>query len=150
MYEIGIRIYYLATTGEVVCMTSERISTVPACTKAEDMLRYPQLKDKNIDEIAYVELEYGTFTSVFTNTVKSYSVNIDTKKLEVIYYTQEEIDALKAPEQPIETLTSRVSTISKYLSIQDSSIVSNFESAVTNLEDIVISTETNKLTNGGI
>ena len=89
MNKVCSKIYYEISTGNVLIITAESQGDIENTTKEQDISIYPQLKDKTIDEINYIELEYGTLISTFNN-VKSYSVNLETEKLEVTYYTQVE------------------------------------------------------------
>jgi hypothetical protein len=84
-----------------------------------------ELKDKNIDEVDFIELEYGTVVSTFAN-IKSYSVDVKTKTFKPIYYTQEELDDIKAKQEAElksqQLLNERTSTITNYLNIDSTSI----------------------------
>jgi hypothetical protein len=93
MNQIKAKVYYLIETGEVLAITSEMQGNIEKTTKSQDMKIYPQLKDKNTNDVDYIELTYGTLASTFNNA-KSYKVNLTTKRLEVTYYTQEELDAI--------------------------------------------------------
>ena len=139
MSKVKAKIYYLIATGEVLIITSECQGCVVETTKENDMGIYLQLKDKNIDEIDFIELPYGTLIGTFTN-VKSCSVNVETKTLERVYCTQEDIDAQKSEQQAQEALNSSVSTISDYMNIDTTSIA--------DIENYILQRETNKITGG--
>lgn len=142
MRQIPAKIYYLISSGEVLFITSEMEGCIEGITKEEDMQIYPQLKDKNIAEVDYIELEYGTLAATFTNS-KSYSINLETRKLEVIYYTQEELNAIQQQTQEYQDLNSRVSDISTYLSSSD-------EATIADIENSILEIELNKTINGGM
>lgn len=145
MNQICAKIYYLISTGEVLAITSEMQGTVGSTTKEQDMEVYPQLKDKNPDEIDFIELEYGTLATTFTN-VKSYSVDVQNKKLNLVYYTQEEIDVQKKQYeqrvQDTQETNSRISAISNYAS---QNVIS-----IDDLENAIIQLELTKIQNGDV
>jgi len=117
--EIKAKIYYFISTGEILTITPE--GTLRETTKEQDMEIYEQLKDKNIDEIDYIELEYGTLASIFNN-VKSYSVDVKTKTLKYEYYTQEELDTKKQKQKEQQIILDRKNTISTYVNLDTTSI----------------------------
>lgn len=91
MDELKSKVYYLIISGQILLVTSEMSGSIQETTKEQDMTIYPELKDKNISEVDFIELEYGTLASTLKN-IKSYSVNLSTKTLDCVYLTQEEID----------------------------------------------------------
>ncbi|WP_271814161.1 hypothetical protein [Clostridium beijerinckii] len=139
------RVYYLISTGEILLKTSECFSdndlSIAQTTIQQDIESYPELKGKNSNEIDYIELEYGTLASTFTNA-KSYKINLNSKKLEVTYYTQEELNAIQQQDQQNEDLNSRVLDISAYLNRNVTTIA--------DVEDLILQSEQNKIINGGI
>ena len=136
------RIYYLISTGAILVITSECQGCVEKTTKEQDMAIYEQLKDKTVDEIDFIELEYGTLASTFNN-VKSYSINLETKTLDVVYLMQEELQVTQTQEQEIQDLNSRISDISTYLTEQNNQSISD-------IEDYILQSEQNKILNGGM
>lgn len=141
MNQVKAKVYYEVLTGNILLTTGECQGCVKTTTKEEDMSIYTQLKDKKINEIDYIELEYGTLSSTFTNA-KSYKINLDSKKLEITYYTQEELNAMQKQAQQNEELNSRVLDISAYLN-------SNL-TTIADVEDLILQAEQNKIINGGI
>lgn len=91
--QVKSKIYYEIATGNVLLVTSEMEGSVIETTKEQDIQYYSQLQGKDANEIDFIELEYGTLVTTFTNA-KSYIVNLTSKKLEVTYYTQQELDEL--------------------------------------------------------
>lgn len=145
MNQIQAKIYYEITTGQVLVITSEIQGYVVKTTKEQDIQTYSQLKDKKIDEIDWIELEYGTLTQTFNN-IKAYSIDVDNKKFIGVYYTQEELDDIRnkkdkeITEQQV--VLDRTSTITSYM--QDN------PSTMDNIEDIILESEKNKILNGGM
>lgn len=142
MYNICSRIYYETTTGNVIVVTPECKSDNEQNGKEQDMQVYEQLKQKLIDEIDFIELEYGTLVNTFNNA-KSYKVNLETKQLEVIYYTNEELTSIQVQYQETQDLNSRVSDITTYLASSDSITIADIENSILEIEK-------NKIINGGI
>ncbi|MBA8980496.1 hypothetical protein [Clostridium saccharobutylicum] len=79
-YYIGAKIYYDIKTGDVLTITSEMQGNVEETTKEQDMEIYQELTGRNINDVDFIELQYGTLASIFTNA-KSYKVNLETKKI---------------------------------------------------------------------
>lgn len=112
--EIKSKIYYEKINCNILVITAEYID-ISTTTKEEDMEIYPELKGKDINEVDFIELEYGTFLETFQNA-KSFKINIENKKLEVVYYTQEELDEQrKQNESPIVDYTTLIPEILKSL-----------------------------------
>lgn len=88
---IKSKVYY-DQTGAVLLITSEQHQGAKT-TIQEDIQYQEALKNKSIDDISFIELEFGTLSATIENS-KSYNVDIATKKLNVIYYTQAEIDEI--------------------------------------------------------
>jgi len=146
MNQIKARVYYLIATGEVIARTYEMLCSAKQPTKEDDMLFYPELKGINANDVDFIELEYGTLSSTFDFAI-SYAINLETKTLDCVYSTQEELDA-KAKEQIIlqeaqQESAERVSSILEYIQNQDSQ-------AISNIEDYILTTEMNKILNGGM
>jgi hypothetical protein len=142
MKQNNARVYYKKSTGEVLVITPECIGTVIETTKEDDIKLYQPLKDRNIDEIDFIELEYGTLENTFNNA-KSYKVNLETKQLEVIYYTNEELTSIQVQYQETQDVNLRVSDIASYLSSSDSTTIADIENSILEIEK-------NKIINGGI
>ncbi len=141
MLQIKAKIYYDVTDGNVLVVTSECEGDATETTKEQDLQAYEQLKNKNIDEVDFIELEYGTLATTFTNA-KSYKVNINTKQLDITYYTEDELKAMQNKLQNYQELRSRVSDIAQYLA--------NNENSISDVEDLILQSEQNKIINGGI
>jgi hypothetical protein len=108
-------------------------------TKKHDMDFYPQLKAYNINDIEFIELEYGTMFKTFEN-LKSYSVNTTTKELECIYFTSEELEEMEQNAQDIHHLAERSCNISNYLDENPNSM--------SDIENYILQNELNKITEG--
>lgn len=93
MAQIKSKVYYEIATGNVLTITSESEGGVIEKNKNDDMTECEQLKSYNENEVDYIELEYGT-SLITCNNAKSFNVDLATKKLQVEYLTQSEIDEI--------------------------------------------------------
>lgn len=130
MNQICAKVYYLITTGEVLFSTAEIEGYVSDTTKEQYIEAYPQLQGKTTDEIDFIELPYGTLVSTFTPNVKSMSVDVTNKTLNIVNYTQDELNAMQQQAQQTQTINNRISDISNYLNLQGDSSISNVENAI--------------------
>lgn len=135
MQQICAKVYYNIADGEVLAVTGEMQGYVRETTKAEDMQSYSQLKDKCSEDIDYITLEYGTLASAFSKT-KSYSVNIVTKALEVVYYTDEELAVIEKGQQTSSNnqVNDSIATINEYLCNSDPATIADIENAILQIE----------------
>ena len=87
------------------------------------MEKYKELQNFSINEVDFIELQYGTVAKLFRNS-KSYKINLETKSLDVIYYTQEELNAMQQQNQEAQDLNSSISNIeSSILEIEENKIL---------------------------
>jgi hypothetical protein len=139
MNKINSKIYYEKTNGNVLIITSECQGCVEPTTKEEDIEIYDQLKNKNIDDVDYIELEYGTLSKTFSNS-KEYKINIDTKKLEITYYTQQEENEINRKNIEEQNILDRINIISQYSNLDKTSIA--------DLEYYILQREKNRIIGG--
>jgi hypothetical protein len=140
---IKAKVYYIANTGEGLATTAEVSGdTVIGTTKEDDILSLKELQNYNVEDMDFIELDFGTLATTFKN-VKSYSVNLKTKQLDIIYFTQEELTVVQQQNQQVKDLNSRVSDISTYLSSSDLTTIADIENSILEIEK-------NKIINGGV
>lgn len=82
--QIGRRIYYDKSNGNVIVDTGERSGAVVETTVEQDFLAYADLSERVPESVGYIELEYGQFAQDFIEC-NGYRVNPDTKKIEFTY-----------------------------------------------------------------
>jgi hypothetical protein len=70
-------------------------------------------------------------------------VDLKNKALDVVYYTQEELDVQVLEQEQAKVLTYRVSSITEYAQAQD-------ETGLSVIEDSILQIELNKILNGGM
>jgi len=134
--QVCSKIYYEINSSNIILITSECQGNIVVKTKKEDMKLYLQLQKYREDEIDFIELPYGTLGSTFNN-VKSYKINAETKSLDFVYFTQEELESTAQQIQETQSISEKVSNISEYLS-QD-------PSAIADIEDYILQKEQNKI-----
>lgn len=140
MNQVRAKVYYDIVTGETLVITPEGSGGIAQTTKEEDVKIYPELKNKNENDIDFTELEFGTLGTIFQNS-KGYCVDIETKKLIVEYYTPEELQAIKDNNQETQNLNNRVYDISDYLYQQSADTIADFE-------NYILQNEINKIMEG--
>lgn len=73
--EIGMKIYYDKSTGNVIVNTGEYSGDVKEMTVDQDFQSYTGLQSRTKDSIGVIQLDYGELTDKFT-TCTGYSVDI--------------------------------------------------------------------------
>lgn len=84
MNNLGRKIFYHLSTGNVVFTRGEMTGHVIESTTEQDYETYTALADFNPDTIGIILLEYGQYAEDFA-TCDGYRVNPDTKQLEFSY-----------------------------------------------------------------
>lgn len=82
--QVGRRIYYEKSTGNVIIDTGERSGNVRETTVEEDFTSYVALTERVRDSVDYIQLEYGQFAQDFTEC-NGYRVNPETRTMEFSY-----------------------------------------------------------------
>lgn len=79
MLQIGRKIYYEKTTGNVLLDTGERSGSVVETTPEQDSETYVALSERVPETVGAIQLAYGQYTDKFG--VYCYSVNTTTNEL---------------------------------------------------------------------
>lgn len=79
--QIGRRLYYLKSTGEIIQDTGEREGSVVETTVEEDMNIFPGLVDKITDEVGFIQLGFGERREEILNMGNWY---VDVEKNELV------------------------------------------------------------------
>ena len=140
MNKIPSKVYYLKLNGEVLTITTEIQGGVEPTTKEQDFKIYKELQEHNINDIDFIELEFGTLAETFNN-IKSYSIDIKNKTLNLVHFTTQELQEMQNKQNESVELNNRISDISSYLLDQQSESISV-------IEDFIIQTELNKVMEG--
>lgn len=91
--DIGRKVYYEKTTGNIILITSEMSGDVIPSTREQDFNSYGALSGRDPETVGLIELEYGQYAEEFTKAA-GYRVNPDSRSLEFSYP-----DA-NSPEEP--------------------------------------------------
>lgn len=100
MKQIGRRIYFDVSTGNVIMDKGEMNGDVVETTVEEDILIYSVLIERNRDSFDFIELEYGQFAQDFAQC-NGFRVNLATKELEFSYPDQNEPEAPQIFRRPL-------------------------------------------------
>lgn len=82
--QIGRKIYYDLTTGNVILNTGEHSGYVRETTVAEDFTKYKVLAERVPETVGCLQLEYGQYAEDFISC-SGYRVNPETRELEFSY-----------------------------------------------------------------
>lgn len=130
------RIYYNINNGEVIKITNEQCGFIYERDIVEDLKEF----QIDINIVDFIELEYGTLGATFNN-IKSYSINLESKKLECVYITPEEVHEIQIKIEEELILDNKVADISSYLMEQPGETIES-------IEDYILQTELNKVMEG--
>ncbi|WP_339259596.1 hypothetical protein MKZ12_07305 [Paenibacillus sp. FSL R5-0713] len=98
---IGRRIYYDKTTGEVIFNTGERSGYVVETTIDQDFSTYTALLERSRDSVGMVQLEYGDYASDFTEGGIVSRINLETLKPLFTYPDPSQPDVPTDPLKPL-------------------------------------------------
>ncbi|GAB6927037.1 hypothetical protein JCM10914A_10200 [Paenibacillus sp. JCM 10914] len=93
MNELGRKLYYQPSTGNVVFTRGEMTGHVIESTKEQDFASYSKLADYNPNTIGVVQLEHGQYAEEFA-ACNGYRVNPGTGEIQFLY------PDLNDPEEP--------------------------------------------------
>lgn len=92
--QIGRKIYYELTTGNVIVDTGERSGGVVETTSEQDFATYIALSDRNPETVGMIQLEYGQYAEDFSQC-NGYRIDPVTQQVLFSYPDPSE------PEQPL-------------------------------------------------
>jgi hypothetical protein len=94
--QIGRKIYYDKTTGNVILDTGEKMGAVIETTIDQDFETYQALKERVRDTVGVIQLEFGAYAQDFAQC-NGYRVNPETLELEFSYPDPNETE----PQEPV-------------------------------------------------
>ncbi|AFL99771.1 hypothetical protein Desde_1346 [Desulfitobacterium dehalogenans ATCC 51507] len=120
--QIGRKIYYELTIGDVVLTTLEKLNGINT-TKEQDFAMYDALQAYSPEAIGVMQLEYGQYQSDFL-TANSWKVDLETGSLIFNYPIFEQPLSIKVEQLESEntSLRSQVSQMETTISNQQSLI----------------------------
>ncbi|SLJ98092.1 MULTISPECIES: hypothetical protein [unclassified Paenibacillus] len=98
---IGRRIYYDKSTGEVLLNTGERSGNVVETTIDQDFSTYTALLDRSRDSVGVIQLEYGEYSSDFTEGGIVSRINLETLKPLFTYPDPSQPEVPTDPQKPL-------------------------------------------------
>ena len=120
--QIGRKIYYDKTTGNVIVDTGEMMGAVVETTIDQDFETYQALNERVRDTVGVIQLEYGQYAQDFAQC-NGYRVNPETLELEFSYpdpneteqqeqvYQKPLTEQLKETQQALAELTLLLTTM---------------------------------------
>ncbi|MGN7760444.1 hypothetical protein [Paenibacillus sp. 22594] len=94
--EIGRKIYYEKSTGNVLVDTGERSGSVVETTWEQDFASYKSLNERVPETVGVIKLTYRQYAYEFSEAI-GYRVNLETEELEFAY-----LDQNAEPGEPVE------------------------------------------------
>lgn len=117
--EIGRRIYYEKTSGNVVLDTGEKSGAVVPTTVEQDILLYADLSIYNKEALDILELTYGQYAQEFARC-SSYKINITTKEIEFDYTEKEQTYVKTLEDKVVDLEIAQVVTDTTLLELMES------------------------------
>jgi hypothetical protein len=84
MNQVGRKIFFELSSGNIIVDTGERQGNVLKTTVEQDILSYTSLSERNRNTYDVIELSYGAYSQDFIEC-NGYRVNPATKKIEFSY-----------------------------------------------------------------
>lgn len=100
MQQIGRKIYFDKTTGNVILDTGEMVGFVTETTIEQDFETYQVLKERVRDTVGVIQLEYGQYAEDFAQC-NGYRVNPETLELEFSYPDPNQPEAPQVFRKPL-------------------------------------------------
>lgn len=119
--EIGRKIYYDITTGNVIVDTGERQGFVMPTTIEQDIETYKALSERNRDTFDVIKLEYGQYAQDFAECI-GYRVNPETKELNFSYPDPNEPEVEQPYEAPLSEKVASLEQENQLLKAQNNAL----------------------------
>lgn len=97
---IGRKIYYEKSTGNVLVDTGERSGDVIETTREQDFESFKSLIQRVPESVGVLKLEYGQYFDDFASA-SGYRINTDTEELEFNYETNNEKTTTEVFQKPL-------------------------------------------------
>ncbi len=105
--QIGRRIYYDKSTGEVIVDTGERSGDVVETTIDQDFMTYISLLERSRESVGMVQLDYGAYAADFSAGAMVSKIDLNNLTPLFVYPTPDE------PSEPQPSLSQKVDDIEK-------------------------------------
>lgn len=94
--QIGRKLYYDKTTGNVIQDTGERSGNVIETTQEQDFADYASLSEQNPETVGMIQLVYGQYLEDF-RIATAYQVNVDREGLSLLFSYPDPVPPQKRP-----------------------------------------------------
>lgn len=84
--QIGTRIYYLKSNGNIVLEIGDMQGFIKETTIEEDFLNYAKLKEYNKEQVGVIQLKYGELDKLLRdNKANRYKVDVSTEAHRLVF-----------------------------------------------------------------
>ncbi|WP_027093474.1 hypothetical protein [Cohnella thermotolerans] len=121
MAQIGRRIYYDKTTGNVIVDTGERTGDVIETTQEQDFAAYAALAERVPDTVGMLQLEYGQYAQDFMEC-SGYRVDVTGDKPTLVFSYAD--PSTPEPQEPVyqAPLSEQVKTLQETVDSQQQAL----------------------------
>ena len=120
MKQIGTKIYYCLLTGNVIKIMGDMQGHVKETTFDEDVEIYTELKERDKENIGFIQFEYGEYPKLSQNAT-GVMVDLETKEL---MFSYEELPQEPIEPTEIEIMQEKINQLEKELTQIQTSIAS--------------------------
>lgn len=106
--EIGTKIYYLKTNGNIILETGDCRGYIKETTIEEDFLNYAKLKEYNREQVGVIQLKYGELNKLLQeNKANTYTVDVSEEAKLVFKWIDPETQELGTPPPTLEDIIEK-------------------------------------------
>lgn len=105
---IGSKIYYEKTTGNVILNTGERAGDVLPTSIEQDFITYVELMERVRDAVGMIQLEFGAYVS--DQTAGGIITRIDLETMEPLFTYPAPVDP-ETPQEPRPALSKEIEAL---------------------------------------
>lgn len=127
--QIGARIYYDKSTGNVIQEVGQRSGDVVETTTEQDFAAYVALAERIPESVGMLQLEYGVHDADYEAGGRITRINLDTMKP---LFTYPDPENPETPQEPQPALSKQVETL-----MQDSTLLKAQSNALSERTDFV-------------
>ncbi|QVY62999.1 hypothetical protein [Cytobacillus gottheilii] len=98
--QIGRKVYYDKSTGNLIIDTGDRSGAVSATTFEQDVETYTSLSERNLETVDVIQLPFGAYAQDFREG-RLIGVNLETKEPIFEYHNPESPDNPIVPAKPL-------------------------------------------------
>ncbi|WP_339194252.1 hypothetical protein MKY95_20950 [Paenibacillus sp. FSL P4-0176] len=126
---IGARIYYEKSTGNIIVNTGQRSGDVIETTVEQDFYSYAVLAERVPETVGVIQLDYGQYAADYAQG--GYIARVDMDTLEPLFTYPDPVDP-ETPQEPRAALSKQVDAL-----VQDNTLLKAQSSALSERADFV-------------